>query len=326
MHIATNDTQSSMQSDWKIRQYRSEDTSMWDKLVADSRQGTLLHLRGYMDYHADRFQDCSLIAYRKEQPTAILPANILDGKLYSHQGLTYGGWLTPRAHFDGSDMLSLFEAWINWCGYNGISEVFYKAVPHIYHRIPAEEDLYALFRFGAMPWVTNLSTAIDMREVPPMNTLQKRHLRKSTNRCPWIRETSDAAEFMPVLEDCLRSRHDSAPVHTTEELQLLKDRFPGNIRLFLSGTDTDTEAEVCIYDTAGAAHCQYIATTEEGRDNGTLTFLLHRLITDTFASRRYFDFGTSNEDSGKVLNSGLLHQKTGLGGRGIAYQSFHIKL
>ena len=29
----------------------------WDRVVRESRNGTFLHLRGYMDYHADRFAD-----------------------------------------------------------------------------------------------------------------------------------------------------------------------------------------------------------------------------------------------------------------------------
>lgn len=315
-----------MKSDWTIVRYRKEDERQWDDFVAGSRQGTLLHMRGYMDYHSDRFCDCSLLACRKGKLTAILGANVADDNLYSHQGLTYGGWLTPRSHFDGADMLELFEVWLEWCRQEGLSGIFYKTVPHIYHRIPAEEDLYALFRFGATPWITNLSSTIDMREMPGFNTQQRRHLKKSSELNPWVRETSDVGEFMPVLEECLRSRHDSAPVHSAEELQMLKDLFPGNIRLFLCGRGGETEAEVCIYDTAGVAHCQYIATTEAGRDNGTLTYLFRHLLDETFRSRRYFDYGTSNESAGRVLNPGLIHQKVGLGGRGVAYQSFQLKI
>lgn len=287
----------------------------------------MLHLRGYMDYHSDRFSDCSLIACRKGIPAAILPANITgEGHMVSHQGLTYGAWLTPACHFDGTDMLYLFEAWLEWCRSHGISGIFYKAVPNIYHRLPADEDLYALFRFGATPWYTNLSSAIRLRNNPGFNTLQRRHLRKASTLTPWIRETDSAEEFMPVLEECLRQRHASAPVHTGGELQKLKDTFHDGIRLFMCGTGSDTEAEVCIYHTYGVAHCQYIATTEAGRSNGTLSYLMRHLITDIFASARYFDFGTSNEASGMILNSGLLHQKYGLGGRGIAYQAFKIEI
>ena len=318
-----------MEADWSIRRYGPEDAKLWDRLVAESRQGTLLHMRGYMDYHADRFRDCSLIALRKDKPIAILPANIdSKGILHSHQGLTYGGWLTPLSHFDGTDMLKLFEAWTSWCGENDISEIIYKAVPHIYHRIPAEEDLYSLFRSGASIKGVNLSSVIDMREIPTFNSQQKRHLKKASAKNPWIRETDCAAEFMPLLKECLKERHNAAPVHSQAELQLLKDRFPQGIRLFLAGTETSDhpEASVCIYDTNSVAHCQYIATSDAGRENGVLTYLFQHLIRKVFCSNRYFDFGTSNEDAGRVLNSGLIHQKTGLGGRGVAYQIFQFQI
>lgn len=316
-----------MKLEWEIRRYKAEDIELWDGLVAASRQGSLLHMRGYMDYHADRFRDCSLIALRKGKPTAILPANIDgEGALRSHQGLTYGGWLTPRSHFDGTDMLELFKAWTDWCQGNGIHEIVYKAVPHIYHRIPAEEDIYALFRFGARIETVNLSSVIDMREIPSFNTQQKRHLKKASTQQPWIRETDYAGEFMPLLKECLKERHDAVPVHSQEELQLLKDRFPKGIRLFLAGTGASNkpEASVCIYDTNSVAHCQYIATSEAGRGNGVLTYLFQHLIHNVFSNNRYFDFGTSNEYAGHVLNSGLIHQKTGLGGRGLAYQIYKI--
>lgn len=316
-----------METDWSIRRYGPEDAKLWDRLVAESRQGTLLHKRGYMDYHSDRFNDCSLIAFRNEKPTAILPANLdNDGTLRSHQGLTYGGWLTPYSHFDGSDMLKLFEAWTEWSRENGIREIIYKAIPHIYHRIPAEEDLYALFRFGAAIETVNLSTVIDMREIQQFNTQQKRHLKKASALNPWIHETSDALEFMPILTECLKDRHDATPVHSQTELQLLKDRFPQGIRMVLAGTGSEPEAAVCIYDTNYVAHCQYIATSQAGRENGTLTYLFHHLIHNVFSNHRYFDFGTSNEDAGRILNSGLIHQKTGLGGRGVAYTTYHLNI
>lgn len=314
-----------MDTEWSIRRYYPEDASLWDNLVASSRQGTMLHMRGYMDYHSDRFHDSSLIALRKGKPTAILPANIdSEGILRSHQGLTYGGWLTPCSHFDGTDMLSIFDNWLKWCSANGIKGIIYKAVPHIYHRLPAEEDLYALFRFGAMSETVNLSSVIDLHDIPPFNTQQKRHLKKASKFSPWIRETLDVAEFMPILTECLRTRHDATPVHSESELKMLKERFPNGIRFFLAGSGTSPDAAVCIYNTNDVAHCQYIATSDEGRENGTLTYLMHHLIVNTFADHKYFDLGTSNEDGGRILNSGLLHQKYGLGGRGVAYQIFRL--
>ncbi|MDE6023503.1 MAG: GNAT family N-acetyltransferase, partial [Muribaculaceae bacterium] len=255
------------------------------------------------------------------------PANLGEGcVLVSHQGLTYGGWLTPYAHFDGNDMLSLFEAWLNWCKKTGIKKIIYKAVPYIYHKIPAEEDIYALFRFQAHAKTVNLSSVVDLNNIILFNKLQKRHLKKASRLSPWIRETDNVADFMPILSECLRARHRAVPVHSETELEMLKRRFPKGIRFFLAGVASAPEAAVCIYDTNGVAHCQYIATSESGRENGILTFLLSRLMTEMFAGNRYFDLGTSNEEAGRLLNPGLLHQKYGLGGRGTAYSIFEINV
>lgn len=316
-----------MEKKWEIIRYVPSMHRDWDDFVRDSRQGTMLHMRGYMDYHSDRFADCSLTAWRDDKLAAILPANITaDGILCSHQGLTYGGWLTPMRHFNANDMLELFDAWLQWCKSHSISSVIYKPVPSIYHKIPADEDLYALFRYGAELKGMNLSTAVDLCGHLEFNTLQRRHLRKSSEMNPWIRETSDAAEFMALVSSCLMERHGATPVHSPEEMQMLKDRFPDAIRMWLCGVGDVPEAGVCVYDCSDVAHCQYIATSPAGRDHGTLTFLMHRLMTGVYASRRWFDMGTSNENGGRVLNAGLIRQKTSLGGSGVAYRIYSLRL
>lgn len=316
-----------MEKRWEIIRYDASMKRMWDSFVGQSRQGTMLHLRGYMDYHSDRFADCSLVALRDGKPTAILAANITaDGTLHSHQGLTYGGWLTPMRHFNANDMLDVFDAWIGWCKKEGIGKIFYKPVPSVYHRIPAEEDLYALFRHGARLEAMNLSSAVDLSSPVGFNTLQHRHLRKAASMSPWIKETSDAEEFMSLVAMCLMERHNARPVHTAAEMQRLKDAFPDGIRMFLCGVSDAPEAGVCVYDSAGVAHCQYIATSPQGREHGMLTFLMHHLMTKTFAGRRWFDLGTSNEDSGRILNAGLIRQKSALGGSGIAYPQYFLPL
>ena len=48
-----------------------------------------------------------------------------------------------------SVMLELFEQLTAYLRAQGITKLVYKAIPHIYHNLPAEEDLYALFRFNA---------------------------------------------------------------------------------------------------------------------------------------------------------------------------------
>src|SRR5690554_3276759 len=80
---------------FEIRKYSSADASLWDAFVKSAWNGVFLFERGFMDYHADRFEDFSLLAFSGDKLKAVLPANRRDEVLHSHQGLTYGGWCWP---------------------------------------------------------------------------------------------------------------------------------------------------------------------------------------------------------------------------------------
>ena len=89
----------------RIIQYHSVFHREWDEFVASCVNATFMHQRPYMDYHSNRFSDCSLMAYDEGKLLAVLPANRKLSTLYSHQGLTYGGWLYRQKHFDGTVMM-----------------------------------------------------------------------------------------------------------------------------------------------------------------------------------------------------------------------------
>ena len=146
----------------EIIRYNASMAAQWDEFAKHSRNGTFLHQRNYMDYHSDRFTDCSLVALRDGKPCALLPACIEHDTLYSHRGLTYGGWIVPLKHFDATVMVEVMDAACDWMAGKGIKRLIYKSVPHIYHRYPCEEDLYALFRHNAALIETNISTTIDL--------------------------------------------------------------------------------------------------------------------------------------------------------------------
>lgn len=324
-------------SDWRIERYTSAQQGVWDDFVRASCNATFLFERGYMDYHADRFHDHSLMAYKGHRLLACLPANIVveeDGTkiLQSHGGLTYGGWATALSHFDGVDMLHLFDAWMDYCRAEGISVVDYKPVPYIYAKTPAQEDIYALFRHGAVQTECNLSESVILSQPLRLNTLRRRTLRKAEKLSPpfVVREIAADDEegmrgFYALLCQCLGERYEARPVHTYDELMLLRSRFPNRIRVHVAEREGTVQAGVCIYDCDQVAHCQYIATTPDGRRDNLLTPLFVSLMEDTYADRRYFDFGTSNEEHGRYLNDGLLRQKASFGAGGVAYTRWILK-
>lgn len=318
-----------VKSNITVERYTPAMAAEWDAFVRDSRNGTFMLQRGYMDYHADRFADCSWIARSGGSLRALLPANITtDNTLHSHQGLTYGGWILPAAHLDGTLLLEIFNRAAEEWRRAGIRRLDYKAIPEIYATRPSQEDRYALFRMGARLTGCGLSTAVPLGGVVTLSKMQRRHLRDAS-RLKWhIDESSDTGPFMRLLEECLMTRHGVRPVHTAAELQLLRDRFPANIRIFLLTMEGDEspDAGVCVYDTGEVAHAQYIATTERARNLNLLTPLFLHLMEKVFTARSWFDFGISTEDNGHILNAGLLRQKCSFGGSGVIYPRYMLDL
>ena len=299
--------------------------AQWDELVKNSRNGTFLHQRGYMDYHSDRFTDCSLVALRDGKVCALLPACIDDNTLYSHRGLTYGGWLVPLKHFDATVMVEVMDAAVEWMRNSGIKRLIYKPVPHIYHRYPCEEDLYALFRHGALLVETNISTTIDLTCPLPLDRGNKSGSNAARKAGIQVGVSDDWEGYWQLLSSLLDSRYGTRPVHTLDEMRLLHSRFPDNISLYTATLDGELLAGVVMYLSAPVAHCQYIGASPRGKDSKALTLLFDHLIAEhQRLGYRYFDFGISNEDHGRYLNEGLVRQKSRLGGRGIVYNTMEV--
>jgi hypothetical protein len=307
--------------------YDASMAARWDEFARMSRNGTMLHQRGYMDYHSDRFKDCSLVALHEGRLCALLPACIEGDTLWSHRGLTYGGWLVPLKHFDATVMVEVMDAACQWMSDNSIKRLVYKPVPHIYHRYPCEEDLYALFRHQAKLIETNISTTIDLTCPLPLDRGNKSGANAARKAGIQVGPSEDWEGYWRLLSSLLDERYGTRPVHTLDEMRLLHGRFPDGIRLYAATLDGEMLAGVVMYLSQPVAHCQYIGASPQGKDSKALTLLFDYLIGEAKASGyRYFDFGISNEDHGRYLNEGLVRQKSRLGGRGIVYNTFEINL
>lgn len=308
----------------EIAKYDSNQHELWDEVVKASHNGTFMHLRGYMDYHSDRFADFSLMAMDKGKVVAVLPANRTGDKVYSHQGLTYGGWLVTTK-CDAVSMMQLMDATVAFLKADGVVEFIYKPVPHIYHSYPAEDELYALWRHGATLAECSLSATIDLDSPIRFDRGNRSAVNRATRAGITVGVSDDYEGYWHVLQDVLASRHDARPVHTVEEMRLLQSRFPDNIKLYTATLDGNVVAGVVMFYAGPVAHSQYIASSPAGRDNGALALLFDTLIKQCAdEGYRYFDFGISCEDHGQYLNEGLVTQKNRLGGRGITYNVFKL--
>lgn len=313
----------------QIRRYTKENKQEWDAFVDKSKNGTFLIKRDYMDYHADRFKDCSFLFYDdKDKLLALLPANILEEEriLYSHQGLTYGGLIMSR-EVQSVQVLELFGVLLSCLKSSlGVNKLLYKPIPHIYHNYPSEEDLYALFRNKAILRRSLLSSVINKKDVIPFSRIRNRHIRKANGVGMIISESTDFAAFWDVLNNRLNDKYDSRPVHSLSEITRLHSFFPEQIRLFEARINDEIVGGCVIFVMNDLIHIQYSSATEKGMEYGALDLLFYYVSYEAFPEKRYIDIGTSNEEDGQVLNTNLIFRKETCGGRGIVYNMYELEL
>lgn len=322
----------------KIVRYSDNDKAGWDKLVRQSRNGSLLFLRDYMDYHKDRFHDHSLMYLDDhDRLVAVMPGNESGTDYYSHQGLTYGGFVLSNS-IHAAQVGELFGLTIEYLRHLGFTTWHYSPVPTIYHCIPAQDDEYWLWRNGAEMEKCMLSASvcmdIDDQELRALQRSRKISYRNQLQRSGYTMKADvPLAQFWPVLTDNLNRTYGAAPVHTLAEMEQLKASFPNNIRCAVAVDDDGAiQAGAVLYIWNGVVHTQYLSATEKGKSDAAMDFLILELIDYYRRSGvlsgpiRYFDMGTSNEDAGRTLNESLINHKEGFGARGVVYKTFAIKL
>jgi hypothetical protein len=314
-----------MTSTVKIARYTANDKPAWDNFVTSSKNGVFLFYRDYMDYHADRFTDHSLMFFSDDALIAIMPASIKDDVVYSHAGLTFGGFVTDSRMKMGL-MLELFDHLRAFLKEAGSKRLIYKVVPHIYHQLPAGEDLYALFRAGATLVRRDVSSTIDLAEKLSFSRGRKYEIKQAQKDGLEVHQSDAFDVFMAIEEHVLDTKYESKPTHTAAELAMLANKFPESIKLFIATHQQETLAGVVVYETKNVAHAQYIAASDEGKELGALDLILNYLINDYYSSKKYFDFGISTEQEGRYLNLGLIENKQSFGARAIVYDSYELDL
>ncbi|MDE6741879.1 MAG: GNAT family N-acetyltransferase [Muribaculaceae bacterium] len=309
----------------QLIRYEASLRNDWDTFIDNSKNGTFLFKRDYMDYHSDRFRDDSLIFLSKKSIIAVLPATSSGTDFSSHAGLTYGGLVMSR-DITAATVLDIFNMILSYLKSKGFSSFIYKPVPHIYHRLPAEEDLYALFRCKACLIARGLSSTILQGDRLKFRNIRKSGIRKALRNNVTVERTPNFSDFWKILESNLQARHGIYPVHTLQEIELLASRFPEEIKLYVAKIGFETIAGTVIYRTATVAHSQYIAASPKGRETGALDLIFNHLINDVCSDSRYFDFGISTENDGWYLNESLEYQKEGFGARAVCYDRYMIPL
>ena len=309
-----------------MQTYDSSYKNAWDTFVSNAKNGHFFFYRDYMEYHADRFQDSSLIALdEKERIVALLPASRHDQEIVTHGGLTFGGFITGEK-MTVSDMLIIFEKMLSTYQKQGIKKIIYKCMPDFYPNYPADEDKYALFINDARLVRRDVSSTIYLPTRYKYQKGRKWMVSRGKKNNISVYQSYDFKAYMDLENEVLQTRHDTSAIHTAEEITWLAKRFPENIRLYVGELNGELLAGTILFINRDVVHTQYMANSDKGRELGALDCVLDYLITREYADKKYFDFGISNENQGRYLNKGLIGQKEGFGGRAVVHDFYELNI
>lgn len=298
----------------------------WNTFVAQSKNGTFLFDRRFMDYHADRFQDYSLMFYDGDCLLAVMPAHVDGDSLITHGGLTYGG-LVMSPKIKAAQVCELFRHLNEFLRLQDFRRVVYKAVPWIYHQLPAEEDLYALTSVcHARLAIRDISSVIVGDRKIRFSGSRKDGIRKARRKGLEVRESTDFAAFWHILNDNLTSKYGVRPVHSVAELELLHGRFPEQIKLWLVFDGEAPVGGTVLFLTPQVLHTQYISANAYGKQHGAIDLLFDHLINSIYADYPFIDFGKSTVSDSADLNEQLIFQKEGFGARAVCYDTYEYEL
>ncbi len=297
--------------------YNSERKTDWDNFILQSKNGTFLFYRDFMEYHQDRFTDFSLMVYEKKKLLAVLPANRVEDKLFSHQGLTYGG-IVFKDFAKVKQIKKIFEAVLSFLVKKDLKAFTLKLLPSKYNDFQSSALDYLLFQRRATLLRRDMNFFIPLQRNLKQHKNKKKLYNKDFVKDFSIRQENEFAVFWEkILQPVLQEKYNANPVHSVEEIELLAQRFPENIKQYNLYYKNELVAGMTLFieQQLKVVKSQYGTVSEEGKKLKALDFLYLELIKKYkelgFA---YFDLGITNEADGYSYNSGLTNYKEELGG------------
>ena len=302
-------------SNYRVEKYTKENRLAWDTFISGAKNATFLFARDFMEYHSDRFTDYSLLVYKDDLLYAVLPANIVGDKLYSHKGLTYGSLVLSKS----AKLLYTFEAFkalLAFLDAKAISSLELRNIPTFYNTMPSDELSYFLFKANATLIKRDALMVIDTSTKIKFQKNRREGINKAKRNGLTIAVEHNFEGFWnEILIPNLQKKHGVAPVHSLEEIQLLAAKFPDHIKQVNVYKDNVIVAGTTLFLTKTTIHPQYVSGNSDKNAFGSLDLAYDYIINHFDSSRRYFDFNISSEENGTALNSGLIFWKESCGAR-----------
>jgi hypothetical protein len=316
----------------RVEAYTPSKADAWNKLVATSANGPFLFARSFLDYHQDRFTDCSWLIWQGSKLRAVFAAAVAHNSpapttLVAHPGLTYGGLVTV-AGVKYAELAAMMELLLSTWRTAGFQHLLVRPVPRVFCRQYSESLAFWLHQQGAVLSSRELNSVLDLTKPVRIGTWRRGNLRKARRHSVVVRQGTPAeyAAFWHLLTENLLATYDSQPAHTLTEISSLRDRNPGHLELWVAHLGAEIVAGVLVFQDGrqGFVHTQYISGSPRGKQVGAVDAILAHLIREKPATYQRLSFGSSMLQG--AINAGLINQKEGFGTTGEVMDTYTLKL
>ena len=321
-----------------IVKYDKDYKGVWDNFVNYSRNGTVFHKQGFLEYHGDRFEDHSLMFFdKKNNLIAVFPAGKQNRDdeiiLRSHPGSSYGGVVMDNS-LGVSNTKEIVDAIECYGNTNGFNSIELRTSPRVFHKYPSEEIDYILWYNGFEIAHIELSDAVMLYPKTEVEVLgmfkddTSRSISKARKAGVVVTLSNSFEDYWRILTKNLSLRHRANPTHTLEEIKKIDCILPGAIRLYCAYYNDEVIAGTLVFCcNSNAYHTFYIAQDYEYQNLRPLNVLFHDVLLYLREEGiKYLNFGISTEYGGTAMNEGLFRFKEGFGARGVVRRYYRKEL
>jgi len=295
----------------KIKRYTVDNQKEWDDFIKKSENGTFLHLRDYMDYHQDRFQDHSLMIYDDDQLIALFPAHKNNRQIFSHNGLTYGDFIFPR-NFRTAYKLQAITQSFKYLKKNWIDSVLIKKIPEIFQKYPNQINTYLYEMIGGKIEKILPFFVVDNQSFHS-NSDRKKNIKKAQKIDFTVKQDPELIdEFWEIVTENLQTKYQTHPVHSLDEIKLLMKRFPNEIELITAIKDNKIISGALCFKINHSFHFQYIHSISDKNFRISVDALVFRIIRYYLEKYPYISLGSAEKSNG-LLNKNLTYWKESFG-------------
>jgi len=308
-----------------IKRYIRTQSQQWDNFIKKSNNGTLFHRRKFLNYHRDdKFEDHSLMVYKKDKLVSIFPAavGIEKGKrlLISHPGSSMGSFVVP-VNLSIADAMQFSKLLIDYARGQLFNGIKITIPPTIYQSRISNYIDFSFFKQGFV-YVKRDITSILFLEKKVEKNLQKfrsshrRSVRKAQDFGIVVRQTEDYETFYNILVQNLSIRHNVDPTHTLDELLEIKNRFSKDVNLFGAYLNNEMLSGVVnfvINDHVVLAF--YISHQEKYQKYRSVNLLFYSIFNWAISKGlKIYDFGTFTVNGEPNMGLGRFKENFGASG------------